>query len=271
MGQLEKYGLYVLCLVIFLILGVTIWPGDSVRDPGQQREAVKRHETALSGVQQSPSPGGVPASGRGSTVGNGGASLAGLQLSELLESPPRPKPMPDQVPPAGQPQLGQLPPGQASPAAVVPASSRRQGSEAAPPAASAPASSTTYTVRRGDTLSEISSRQLGSVRYMKAIRDLNPALNPNRLKVGAKILLPARSALAGGAASGGSSNSGKKGDAFQRAGAYRSYVIVRGDTLERIARVQLGSTGRVGDIKRLNPEVNPRRLRPGKKLKLPVR
>ncbi len=25
MGQLEKYGLYVLCLLIFLILGVTLW------------------------------------------------------------------------------------------------------------------------------------------------------------------------------------------------------------------------------------------------------
>ncbi len=28
MGQLERYGLYVLCLVIFLILGVAIWGGD---------------------------------------------------------------------------------------------------------------------------------------------------------------------------------------------------------------------------------------------------
>ena len=25
MGQLEKYGLYVMCLVIFLILGVSLW------------------------------------------------------------------------------------------------------------------------------------------------------------------------------------------------------------------------------------------------------
>ena len=28
MGQLERYGLYVLCLVIFLILGVAIWGSD---------------------------------------------------------------------------------------------------------------------------------------------------------------------------------------------------------------------------------------------------
>ena len=30
MGQLERYGLYVLCIVIFLILGVALWGGDPV-------------------------------------------------------------------------------------------------------------------------------------------------------------------------------------------------------------------------------------------------
>ncbi len=29
MGQLERYGLYVLCLVIFLILGIAIWGDNS--------------------------------------------------------------------------------------------------------------------------------------------------------------------------------------------------------------------------------------------------
>ena len=42
MGQLEKYGLYVLCLVIFLILGVAIWgepvsaQGRAITSVGQQ-------------------------------------------------------------------------------------------------------------------------------------------------------------------------------------------------------------------------------------------
>ena len=35
MGQLEKYGLYVLCLVIFLILGVAIWGGDPASLPAK--------------------------------------------------------------------------------------------------------------------------------------------------------------------------------------------------------------------------------------------
>ena len=33
MGQLERYGLYVLCLVIFLILGVAVWGEPSARKP----------------------------------------------------------------------------------------------------------------------------------------------------------------------------------------------------------------------------------------------
>ena len=40
MGQLEKYGLYVLCLVIFLILGVTIWGDPAGQPPGQRNESV---------------------------------------------------------------------------------------------------------------------------------------------------------------------------------------------------------------------------------------
>ena len=43
MGQLEKYGLYVLCLVIFLILGVAMWgdpPSDVIEDQLAQQEKV---------------------------------------------------------------------------------------------------------------------------------------------------------------------------------------------------------------------------------------
>ena len=39
MGQLEKYGLYVMCLVIFLILGVTLWgePANATRRVTRQQ------------------------------------------------------------------------------------------------------------------------------------------------------------------------------------------------------------------------------------------
>ena len=52
MGQLEKYGLYVLCLVIFLILGVAIWGGDAA--------PVHAGNSPLAGNVAAP-PGGNPA------------------------------------------------------------------------------------------------------------------------------------------------------------------------------------------------------------------
>ena len=43
MGQLEKYGLYVMCLVIFLILGVTLWgePANATRTAGREQAAMQ--------------------------------------------------------------------------------------------------------------------------------------------------------------------------------------------------------------------------------------
>ena len=42
MGQLEKYGLYVMCLVIFLILGVTLWG-----EPATARSSSARQNAAI--------------------------------------------------------------------------------------------------------------------------------------------------------------------------------------------------------------------------------
>jgi len=62
-----------------------------------------------------------------------------------------------------------------------------------------PASSTrTYTVKKGDTLSQIAQREVGSVRYLDEIRDLNPSLRDgkDRIMVGQELVLPARSGVA---------------------------------------------------------------------------
>lgn len=57
-------------------------------------------------------------------------------------------------------------------------------------AASAPASGKTYTVVRGDTLSRIAQRQLGSASKWKSIADLNGLRDPNQLRVGQVLKLP---------------------------------------------------------------------------------
>lgn len=52
----------------------------------------------------------------------------------------------------------------------------------------------TYTIRKGDVLSVISQRELGTSKRWREILDLNPGLDPNKLFVGKSILLPTRSA-----------------------------------------------------------------------------
>ncbi len=49
----------------------------------------------------------------------------------------------------------------------------------------------TYSVRRGDTLSAIALRELGSAERWSEIAALNPSVDPARLSVGASIQLPA--------------------------------------------------------------------------------
>src|SRR5262245_54283598 len=65
MGQLEKYGLYVLCLVIFLILGVTIWGGGEVpANPGRTTSAAIH----APGSPPAASPQPAPRPSEGSTL-----------------------------------------------------------------------------------------------------------------------------------------------------------------------------------------------------------
>lgn len=48
----------------------------------------------------------------------------------------------------------------------------------------------TYTIKEGDTLLGISLKQYGSVKYVKAICELNNISDPDNIKMGQKILLP---------------------------------------------------------------------------------
>ncbi len=54
-----------------------------------------------------------------------------------------------------------------------------------------PASGRSYTVKSGDTLSRIALHELGDADQWNDIAALNPGIDANRLKVGAKLALPA--------------------------------------------------------------------------------
>jgi len=76
-----------------------------------------------------------------------------------------------------------LPAGGQAVAAAQPAPAR--------PSAPAPAPGGSYVVRKGDSLSVISQRVLGTATRWREIVALNPGLDANRLAVGTRIVLPA--------------------------------------------------------------------------------
>lgn len=123
-------------------------------------------------------------------------------------------------------------------------------------AALAPAASGTYTVQRGDTLSAIAGRLLGSQGEWRALWEANRATvaDPNRISPGQVLRLP-------GAA------------APTPVAAPRTYTVRAGDTLGAIAQRELGSEAQWRALYEANRRViaNPNLIRPGQVLTLPSR
>lgn len=263
MGQLEKYGLYVLCLVIFLILGVAIWGGDPQAGQGQGPLPLAGSSAPL------PGPAGGPAGNLVGGAGGGKPTPAAVQsgsdaLSKLLSKGDLPK-----APEAGKPAADAARGGKPADAAATPPK---------------PAPDTVrprYKIKSGDTLEEIAIAQLGDRSHIDAIRKLNPGIDPRRLQINQELTLPSKADLAGAgdaaappkAADASADKGADKGADKTAAGtqAWKWYRVVRGDTYEGISRKLFGgSTRQVEAIKQLNPSLNPLRIRPGMEIKVPA-
>jgi LysM repeat protein len=233
MGQLEKYGLYVLCLVIFLILGVTIWGGDEVAParptpiaqpiradrsapaPEAQRALVSVADEVL-GILQTPNA-AAPAQ-RGLAVDSTGSAANAAAIVDSVLDAPSPAPAPVAVP-------------------------------------------AVYVVQDGDTFGSIAKAKLGKESRWPELQRLNPAVQPSKLRKGQELKLPTAAAA----------EPKKKLDAPLPlpADGTRTYVVAKGDNYERIALNQLGSRKRTADLIAANPGVSPEKLRPGMTIKLP--
>jgi len=99
---------------------------------------------------------------------------------------------PSQSSQAAQPSQPSQPVQSPQPSQPSQSSQPAQSSEAAKPSqeASAPVTYTSYTIRKGDTLSAISVRHYGTDARVKAICELNRIENPDDIYFGQKILLP---------------------------------------------------------------------------------
>jgi len=270
MGQLEKYGLYVLCLVIFLILGVTLWGGGDTASPSRKQDAqtpMRASNPATPPVTPAPTPEVAP-----KAIDIFGAGL--LQPEPKQDEPKRNAPVAD-APKSGEKPAA--PKGTGVDPVVAPVGESK---------------STTYKVQTGDTFESIARSKLGDAKRQTEIAKLNPTVKPNRMRVGQDLVLPGakpapkatepaieasakKSATAKDAtakATDSKTADAKTADAKEStkdAGVDRSYVVGKGDTFGRIAQTQLGSSKRVDEIRELNPSVDPTRLRVGQRIKLP--
>ena len=238
MGQLEKYGLYVMCLVIFLILGVSLW---DVGDPPSS----SKQTPALTEVANKPAP---------SNAAAGGDPLMVDSLFKPTERPTGRDGKPPSKQPAGDAPRPDVNAKEASADKTTPPST-----EPAKPAADS--KRPTYKVRDGDTFESIAKSKLGSAALRTEIEKLNPGVKPTRLRLNQEIVLPSAADLA--------SRNEVRSEPAPLAGGDRLYTVKKGDTFERIAAAQLGDKRRVDELRDLNPGIEDTKLREGKSLKLP--
>jgi nucleoid-associated protein YgaU len=120
----------------------------------------------------------------------------------------------------------------------------------------------TWTIRPGDTLSEIAAEVLGSSSMVQAIIDLNPGVDPMRLKVGAELQLPPREAAVAGEAM---VEPDFPDDVV-------THVVREGETLSEIAKAYFGSSGKWELIWNANRDrmAGPDRLSVGTTLLIPL-
>jgi nucleoid-associated protein YgaU len=117
----------------------------------------------------------------------------------------------------------------------------------------------THTVVGGDTLYGIAVQYYGDAKFVGAITRANPGLDPNRLRVGDRIILPARDAE-------------EKAARPPEPPKTKVYVVQKGDTLIGIARRVYGDGAMYPKIYEANKDVLSSlnaRLYAGQRLRLP--
>ena len=127
---------------------------------------------------------------------------------------------------------------------------------------STPASLSRHKVKKGETLSAISKKYLGSSHSWRQIVAANPSINPNRLKVGTELIIP------GSRGNQGARQAAPVAAAPNRTSRSRdSYKVKRGDTLSTIANKQYGDRALWAHIYRANKGLlaNPNVIIPGMK------
>lgn len=129
--------------------------------------------------------------------------------------------------------------------------------EPAPAAAAArDAAARAVRVREGDTLEKIARRELGAGGRWREIAALNGIEDPRQLRVGQLLQLPGAPAAVAVEASAA-------------AGAERTYVVGKGETLSEVSQAVYGTSRHWRLIQEANGISDPSRVRAGQLLRIP--
>jgi nucleoid-associated protein YgaU len=257
MGQLERYGLYVLVVVIFLILGVAIMGDDPGRAPQGTSSTAPTAQLDVTGFS-------VP-----SARENLDALFGYGEGEEAAFVPPAPQvAVSEPEPRDDESRIQDVYVSDVSVADVEPA-----------PAPAPAAKARTYRVQKGDSLARIASQLLGSEAKVKAILAANPDLkDPNRISIGQELVIPAltrESAAAdlGSIAEASARRSDVRTAVAPEAGdvdGARYHVVQKNEVLGTIAKRYFGTTAAWRTIADANPQIDPNRMKIGARLVIPV-
>lgn len=124
-----------------------------------------------------------------------------------------------------------------------------------------------HTVQSGESFALIAQKYYGSQRHTSFLIKSNPQVkDPNRLRIGQVLRVPALGEAAGAKS--------KAGSVARREAEGRTYLVRANDTFYDIAEEQLGDGGRWPEIYERNKDVvgsDPADLRAGQVLELPAR
>ena len=283
MHSIERYGIVALLFLVVTVVAVLMWDGNREKkgapgktalgaasrvDPDAPRADADANRRLSLLADSKPGPlQRHPRAGRArADAAQEAASTAPPEAGAALTNPlpdegsaeaeaqgPRERPAPDQV-------IGAT---EAAPMLTAP-----------PSAPSSAPTTHAYTVRAGDTLSEIAQRELGSSRRWQDLVAVNPGLDPAKLRVGKTIQIPgAKGATEVARAAeepAASAKAPKSQPSSKPAAGGKTWKVGNGENLGRIAERALGDGKRWGEIARLNPKVNPDRLALGQVLVLPA-
>jgi len=254
-----------LAIGLLLLVGLFVWFAVRQSHPKPPVDDLTQREAENAGADRTVSDPGVP-SANDFFVGDCGTN-AGNGAQVTMGNPPGAAVTPGGttgITPEGQRYLDMTRPGPVNP---TPPTGVITPTPPTPPVAGTP---TSYVVKRGDSLSTISRKVYGSVRFWEKIAQANNITDARTLRPNMTLRIPALSDAERASVSGHAvAPAGGAAIAPLAAAGGQTHKVVSGDTLEEISKRYYGTVRHAKTIMDANHIADARLLRVGTTLVIP--